>query len=237
MTHFFRKIRHNLIENNNFKKYSIYAIGEILIVMIGILFALQINNWNENRKLRDLENILLYDVRDNLIASSTNLETSISYNLQTVNNLQKILNHIKEDLPYSTSLDSAFSYITYWTDSYFTYTAYETLKSKGIDIIQNDSIKNAITEIYEQDFPFVIGELRTEWEMYNSIVLPFVAKNILYINDDIARPNNFNYLKTNDEFHNLMGLKINIRKNSIQFAEMTKDKIDSLIVMIDKELY
>ncbi len=51
MINFFRKIRHKLADDNKFLKYSRYAIGEIALVMIGILLALQLNNWNEERKL------------------------------------------------------------------------------------------------------------------------------------------------------------------------------------------
>ena len=50
MTPFFRRIRHRLANENSFLKYTRYAIGEIVLVVIGILIALQINNWNENRK-------------------------------------------------------------------------------------------------------------------------------------------------------------------------------------------
>jgi len=53
MLHFFRKIRHDLIANSKFYKYFKYAIGEIILVVIGILIALQINNWNERRKLQE----------------------------------------------------------------------------------------------------------------------------------------------------------------------------------------
>lgn len=52
MLRFFRKIRQSLLENGNVRKYFWYALGEILLVMIGILLALQINNWNEDRKLK-----------------------------------------------------------------------------------------------------------------------------------------------------------------------------------------
>ena len=50
MIKFFRKIRQRLLTENKFSKYLIYAVGEIVLVMIGILLALQVNNWNENRK-------------------------------------------------------------------------------------------------------------------------------------------------------------------------------------------
>jgi len=50
MIRFFRTIRKKLIEEDNVRKYLLYAIGEILLVVIGILIALQVNNWNEERK-------------------------------------------------------------------------------------------------------------------------------------------------------------------------------------------
>ncbi len=50
MINFFRKIRKQLLTENKFSKYLLYAIGEIALVMIGILLALQVNDWNENKK-------------------------------------------------------------------------------------------------------------------------------------------------------------------------------------------
>ena len=55
MIKFFRHIRQQLIRDNKMGKYFKYAIGEIILVVIGILIALQINNWNENRKLKQQE--------------------------------------------------------------------------------------------------------------------------------------------------------------------------------------
>ena len=50
MLRFFRQIRQRLLAENRFSKYLLYAVGEILLVVIGILIALQVNNWNEERK-------------------------------------------------------------------------------------------------------------------------------------------------------------------------------------------
>ena len=69
MIKFFRRIRQKLLSENKFSKYLIYAIGEIILVVIGILIALQVNNANEIRKARILEKQyleqLLEDFRQN----------------------------------------------------------------------------------------------------------------------------------------------------------------------------
>ena len=55
MIKFFRHIRKKLLSENKFSKYLLYAIGEIILVVIGILIALQINYWNDERKNRAYE--------------------------------------------------------------------------------------------------------------------------------------------------------------------------------------
>ena len=66
MIKLFRKIRQNLIMENKTSKYFKYAIGEIVLVVIGILIALQINNWNENRKLQQREVQILNEIKSDL---------------------------------------------------------------------------------------------------------------------------------------------------------------------------
>jgi hypothetical protein len=78
MIKFFRKIRQNLLLENKTGKYFKYAIGEIILVVIGILIALQINNWNEqrkqNRNLRDVYSNLLLDIKSDSVSFSINLK-------------------------------------------------------------------------------------------------------------------------------------------------------------------
>ena len=64
MINFFRKTRKKLADDNKPLKYLRYAVGEIVLVVIGILIALQINNWNEGRKDRVLEKKLLENLTD-----------------------------------------------------------------------------------------------------------------------------------------------------------------------------
>jgi hypothetical protein len=70
MIKFFRKIRQKMLAENKFSKYLIYAIGEIVLVVIGILIALAINNWNENRKTET-------KIKNSLVALSNDLTQDI----------------------------------------------------------------------------------------------------------------------------------------------------------------
>jgi len=66
MIKFFRKIRQKLLSENKFNKYIVYAIGEIILVVIGILIALQINNNNEAAKNKEKEKIILKEILTSL---------------------------------------------------------------------------------------------------------------------------------------------------------------------------
>jgi hypothetical protein len=79
MLKFFRTIRKKLIEEDNVRKYLLYAIGEILLVVIGILIALQVNNWNEERVAVANEKILLQEVLEAVQADSVELEAMVGF--------------------------------------------------------------------------------------------------------------------------------------------------------------
>ena len=73
MIKLFRKIRQKLLSENRFSKYMIYALGEIILVVIGILIALKINNWNENEKIKTEEKILITGLIQNIEDDIKNL--------------------------------------------------------------------------------------------------------------------------------------------------------------------
>jgi len=74
MIRFFRNIRQKLLSKNNIKKYLLYAVGEIFLVMIGILLALQVNNLNEERKNRALERAYLSDIHYDFLENKIQFE-------------------------------------------------------------------------------------------------------------------------------------------------------------------
>ena len=228
-----------MADDNKPLKYMRYAIGEIVLVVIGILIALQINNWNEERKLNDVEFAILKDIKSNLLESRKELNSVVEDNQTGLKHFRHIIQFVNEDLPYSSTLDTSFALINLWASPYLTYTAYETLKTQGLNLIKNDSIKYRITKMYESDFAYLISDYgRVEWVRAENIVFPFFEKNIRRSLDNFntAKPNNFEALKKNDEFMNILHTNIYMREWGIYFCQFLIDEIDILIDMINKEL-
>ena len=110
MIKFFRKIRHNLLLKNQTGKYFKYAIGEIVLVVIGILIALQINNWNQNRIDRNDEKDIIAKLNNDFKENKKLLEVYI-LNLQNEmdanNELMRLIGASKKEL-LKRNLDSLF---------------------------------------------------------------------------------------------------------------------------------
>jgi hypothetical protein len=83
MIKIFRKIRQKMLKESKFNQYMLYAIGEIVLVVIGILFALQINNWNENRKQEATLNAIYKIIQADLETDSEAIDKLISAMMPT----------------------------------------------------------------------------------------------------------------------------------------------------------
>ena len=116
MLKFFRKIRLELFSNGHVRKYMLYAVGEVLLVMIGILLALQVNTWNEGRKNTILANAyycqLLEDVeqdQEQLQKLKTVAESRLSASNEAARLLQK-QKALKTDVGIQMNLSIRGSY-------------------------------------------------------------------------------------------------------------------------------
>jgi hypothetical protein len=94
MIKFFRKIRQNLLMENKTGKYFKYAIGEIILVVIGILIALQLNTWNEQQKKSKLKNEYVVSLKNDLTKDTIQLNRRLSLNKQMLKDLALIRDDI-----------------------------------------------------------------------------------------------------------------------------------------------
>ena len=156
MLRFFRQIRQQHLKENSFSNYALYAIGEILLVVIGILIALQINNWNEYRKERIME-------KSYLIGIKTDLERDTAFLHQLYPNLEtrmRRLNYLDSSFHLPSGINATledtvfrFSDLAFMARHFRPSTGtYSALVSDGkSNLILNRNLFNDIQNLYEID--------------------------------------------------------------------------------------
>lgn len=145
MINFFRKIRRQTADENRFLKYARYAIGEIVLVVIGILIALQINNLNEERKLRQKEQVLLDQLKEEFQSNLDQLDRKIKMREIMIGSAKTLLEVI--DGQRSLAADSIGHYLSF-TRMNPTFDPIRNDLNAGdkLSLIQDEGLKTLLTQ-------------------------------------------------------------------------------------------
>ena len=151
MLNFLRKLR----RNNMNGKYLKYALGEIFLVMIGILLALALNNWNEERKRDSYEMLLLNEIKTSLERDRYSIDSFYLTRLEIKEiSSRRLKNMVGNKEPISNFL---FLKLFYELKTDFLYTfdsgPYDALKSSGLDRLKSDSLRSLLIRSYDNLFP------------------------------------------------------------------------------------
>ncbi len=226
-----------MADDNKPMQYMRYAIGEILLVVIGILIALSINNWNQDRIERKIEKRLLVELFENLEFNEKNLESDIAEEYKSINSIKHVLTILNNRLPYHDSMDYHFGRAQYSPDIILSATAFHSIQSKGFDIITSDSLRNAIITLFDNDYGFLISQtVRLEDQFWPSSLLPIYHKHFR-INDMEGSPYNdrlnskpvdYDALLNDSEYHNIIKHRGGFR---YQGAALKKDALKKTIAL------
>ena len=235
MIKFFRHIRKSLLEQNKMGKYFKYAIGEIILVVIGILIALQINNWNEQRKENIKERDVLEELKQGLESNKSILENRKLQFKEFQAKSKKLIDHLEAKRTYHDSLDSYF-FVPVGNYSFgISYATFENLKSQGLDIITDKEVRLDLVQLYEEDYWRLKDQETKIANALTNATLPFTRKHFkLMYKDDAGglKPNNYNAILQNEEFLNLLYesnyLSYSYYKQSIQSLEATSKVIEKI---------
>ena len=180
MIKFFRKIRQKLLTENKFSKYFLYAIGEIVLVVIGILIALQINNLNESKKDRIKEIEILHDLAENLDINIRTIENDIDFLYRLDRSSEIILSSIYNSRPYADTLAYHFNFARVpKMDLFLSQTGYEAYKNIGLNILTNKNLKGELLTLFETTYPHTLSDRK----MVNGFYPPFenhIVQNFIY---------------------------------------------------------
>lgn len=227
----------NLIIQGKTARYFKYAIGEILLVVLGILIALQINTWNEERKNHQREIKLLTELKTNLLINIENLESDIERQIEGATIIDQLMEHLENRKPFHDSLPYLFEVADYAPDVVLSASAFETLKSTGLELIQTDSLRSQIINLFEIDYPTLMQETRRlEDQLWPAVVVPLYQKHFRRSNQDQGYINDYNALLDDNEFKNMLSFRGNLRKSSTFHKRKAIERTKSVLVLIDKEL-
>ena len=248
MIPFFRRIRKKMADDNKPLKYARYAIGEIVLVVIGILIALSINNWNEQNKRNKEEQLMLKDLKIELTANKIEIERIIDSHQKALNDALK-LNYLM-DHPEKVSDVSVDSILT-WT--YFLHGQIfkpekgilnSIISSGQINLIKNKEIKYFISSLND----FVIQKIelsRSVHETGTNYLLASIypgairrsLQNVEYnYNTGISKHINWKNMLVIPEFFTSLKLFIGVRKVAIKNEMIIKKRYEDIISLIDTEL-
>lgn len=157
MIKFFRKIRQSLLREGKVSRYLLYALGEIVLVVIGILIALQINNWNHEHKERHQEVKLYENLLESLTADSIDLQRVHGRLDRGMSALRFLINTPHQELISDHSAkairDSIAECKSVGSSFFPRFSAYEEITSNGyLALISSDEIKSKLAELYDRKY-------------------------------------------------------------------------------------
>ncbi|MDY2588551.1 DUF6090 family protein [Winogradskyella aquimaris] len=228
-------MRQKLLSENNFSKYLIYAIGEIILVVIGILIALQINNANENRKSAKQENLylkrLLSENRDDINTFKNNI-SDLEKGIETIENLSLVLNSKdSNDERLIAAANDFFGYGSIYPIFSSSTSTFDDLSSTGnLKDIRNSELRDELVKHYAKHKQVAEWiRIGTEWALPNDA--PFTYNNSIMRFEPVS---DFLFGEQNqsDLANHLRDKKEEYINNAAVHFWINKDPIDKLKVLI-----
>ncbi|MEQ9090827.1 MAG: DUF6090 family protein [Balneola sp.] len=248
MIRFFRNIRQKLLQNGNIRKYFWYALGEVFLVVIGILIALQINNWNEANKTRAIEKQILVQIRNDLNGAIRDIDGNTEFYNNSIESADIILDHMGSNQPYHDSIGVHISRAFVWVKLVMNRGGYESVKSIGIDVISNDSLKNDIINLFEGTIYFhrefeSIPNSHSEnmFKLDGKKYFKSMNKGFGFYDGSIfigySEPIDYSRLRKDNEFrYQLETYKAFVSGHQNLVNRRTRDRITTLIKQIEDEV-
>jgi hypothetical protein len=186
MIKFFRRIRQQLLTENppagswragKFSKYLLYAVGEIVLVVIGILMALQINNWNENNKEAKAISRVLVEIKEDLVQDKSELELNLEIHSKDLEAQKRIIKVLETKHSFNEKIRSDLGRIHLARNFFSVSKGYDLLKELNLGSLRDKELRILLTQYYERSIPKVYREFADDKLEFENFWLPYVRQN------------------------------------------------------------
>lgn len=253
MIKFFRRIRKKLLVQNKFAQYLLYAIGEVVLVVIGILIALSVNNWNQEKKDNRLGEDFLFRIHRDLVQDTISFRQIIFSNNILREEIKELLvtlygrvDNIEQVQNMSAIYDKAMDQVFSPNDN-----TYKGMLSSGtLGLIRNLELKEEIVELYSEydqkgallsaigEWMFTIGtteSTETDFIKFNNNVFD------IFTTQEMLNENDFSFLNNKEDrrfkivVRAISATAFNQKTSNAYYSELIS-RCDTVLRLIDQEL-
>jgi hypothetical protein len=229
----FRKIRQSLLDSGNLKRYLVYAIGEILLIMIGVLLAFQVNKWNEKRNNKKAEVVYYQNIKRQLHEDMGIISRNLDYNNLYMEQFDQATQIIEaNDRSKTDTLVKISLNLFRYSDFHRASNIYETIVNSGqIKLLHNHQIIDGLQRL-EEIYVYINKMEDIHLDIIKLIVLPDLIKTIEFSSRQAKSPGELYSF----EFKNRFTILVDIMKEKNEVYNQAINKINEITELIDKEL-
>jgi len=241
MAKLFNNIRKKLVaekpSTTRTVNYLKYAIGEIVLVVFGILIALSINNWNEHKRETEQITKILTEVRNNLVTDSLVIARVYKNSFKDVNIQKKLIKRLNDKQPLDSSVNVSLGHVMLRRNIILVSNGYDLLKKIGVEKIEDLKLRHALITYYEYTVARIYGETNDDDGEFLNVLLPYVRHNFTdWSFGEYGIPNDYKKLKNDSYFKTALKLNLENRISTSDDLKKGLNNLARLKLFLDKHL-
>ncbi len=217
--------------------YIKYAIGEIILVVLGILIALQINNWNEQRKVDGEIVKALTEIRSNLISDSLNIRQTRLDKSEDIEIQSTVIHALKNrNIPYD-SIEYHLGRVMIARRIVFVDNGYQLMKKFGLERLKNQELRNELINYYTHSVKNIMDDTADDEHEFITVFLPYVRNH--FLDWDFSKrgvPADYEQLKSDKYFLTCLMLNVKNSESTLEALKTGAREIQEILPILDETI-
>lgn len=212
-----------------------YALGEIFFIFIGITMAIGFRSWIEDQKAKEVELSTIKEIREGIKTDLLDINENLEGYSWRIAGFEKIIEHIEKRLPPDKNMKVAYFQLLSFTKFISNIGPYETLKSRGMGIISNDSLRSHIAHYYDTEYERITSLEALHIDHYIRYKKPQALAKF-YIDGYEMEPVNYQALLDDFEFAQVVRYAVFLDKACQGIYQEVKESGENLVLSLDREI-
>ena len=214
-----------------------YAIGEVLLIVVGVSIALAASSWYEDRKERAAERAMLQQIRQSLETDLAEFERNQRAHLEQESAVIRLIEHMEGEAGYQPELSANLNALRRWRQTTSNRAAFEALRSRGFQLVQDDELRSMIIVYYDDLALRPTDAALHDHAFVTSRLTPYMDRHIVLKDTRTPIPLDYEALRRDVYFRNLCMTPLRRLQNfTLPHYQRTNKMIRELIAAIDTEL-